>query len=123
MVALSLRHFDALGYVENSKALGVDENIAKYQARQFEQVLEIAVTTSQAQIDEKELATKHDIAKLDRDIIKLERDIKEIDLKIEQTKKELKIKIRSEANRAKYEMIVWVAGMFIASGLIQHFFK
>lgn len=116
MVALALKHFDALGYVEKSKALGVDENVAKYQARQFEQVLEIAVTTSQAQIDEKGLATK-------QDILRLERDIKEIDLKIEQTRKELKIEIKSEVNRAKYEMIVWVAGMFIASGLIQHFFK
>lgn len=98
MSAFALKHFDALDFVDKSKALGADENLAKYQARQIEQAIEIAVTTARTEIENKELATK--------------KDIKELEIRIGQ---------------AKFEVIIWVvglvAGLFIASGLIQHFFK
>jgi len=98
MSTLAVKHFDVLDYVDQSRALGADEKLAKYQARQIEQAIEIAVTTARTEIENKELATK--------------KDIKELELKIGQ---------------AKFEVIIWVvglvAGLFIASGLIQHFFK
>lgn len=37
MTTVVIKHFDTLDYVEKSTALGVDERIAKYQARQIEQ--------------------------------------------------------------------------------------
>ena len=102
MAAIAMRHFDSLDYVDQSKALGADEKLAKYQARQIEQAIDIAVSTAKAEIDGRDLATKRD----------LQEGLKELELKIE---------------RVKSELILWVgglmAGMFIASGLIQHFFK
>lgn len=112
MAALTLRHFDVLSYVEKARSLGVDERVASHQAREIEQAIEIATTIAKADIENKALATKNDI-------IKLERDIKEIELKIEQTKAEL----RTEIQKSKLETLIWVASMFMASGLIQHFFK
>ena len=31
--------------------------------------------------------------------------------------------VKTEIHKSKFEMVVWVAGLLIASGLIQHFFK
>lgn len=96
MTAIALKHFDVLDYVEKSKAMGVDEKVAKYQARQFEQVFE-AVNITRSELDNKALATKQ--------------DIKELDLKIEQ--------VRSEIYKAKFDIVIWVAGLLLASGVIQ----
>ena len=116
MAAMALRHFDVLGYVEKSRALGVDEKVATYQARQIEEAIDIAVITAKTEIENKELATKGDIRALDS---KLEKELKALDLKIEQTK--------AEIYKSKFDVIIWVvglvAGLFVASGLIQHFFK
>lgn len=98
MSTAAIRHFDLLDYVEKSKSLGVDENIAKYQARQIEQAINIAVDTARTEVENKELATKKDMA-------------------------ELKAELKVEIQKSKFEMVAWVAGMFIASGLIQHFLK
>lgn len=98
MSTAAIRHFDLLDYVEKSKSLGVDENIAKYQARQIEQAISIAVDTARTEVENKELATKKDMA-------------------------ELKAELKVEIQKSKFEMVAWVAGMFIASGLIQHFLK
>jgi hypothetical protein len=87
----------------------VSEDVAKHQARQFEQVFEAVGSTTKAEIQNRELATKH--------------DIRELDLKLEQVRSEFKSELKSEISRAKYEMITWVAGMLLASVLIQHFFK
>lgn len=119
MAAMALRHFDLLDYVEKSKELGVDEKIAKYQARQLEQAISIAVDTSRSEIENKELATKHDIRILEKEILTIKQNIKELDLKIEQAKTEL----RSEIHKSKFELVVWMGGFLIASGVIQHFFK
>lgn len=108
MTAIAARHFDALDYVDQSRALGVDEKVAKYQARQIEQAIEIAVHTARTEIENKELATKGDIRIL-------EKEIKGLDLKIEQT--------RAEIHKSKFEIVIWMGGFLIASGFIQHFFK
>lgn len=105
MTAIAMKHFDALDYVEHSKSLGVDEKIAKYQARQIEQAIEITTNNARSETENRELATKKDI----RDV---QKDIKELDLTL-----------RAEIQKSKLEVVLWVAGFFIASGLIQHFFK
>ena len=91
MTAHVIRHFDALDYVDRSRALGVDENVAKYQARQMEQLLDMATENARTAIEAKELATKKDLMDV------------------------------------KFDIIIWVAGLvaglFVASGLIEHFFK
>ena len=91
MTAHVIRHFDALDYVDRSRALGVDENVAKYQARQMEQLLDMATENARTAIEAKELATKKDLMEV------------------------------------KFDIIIWVAGLvaglFVACGLIEHFFK
>lgn len=134
MTVIAMKRFDLLDYVDQSRALGVDEKVAKYQARQIEQAIgqavdqavETAVQTMKIDLDNKELATKGDVGRLEVNIkaieanIKvIEKDIKELDLKIEQT--------RAEIYKSKFDIVICVvglvAGLFIASGLIQHFLK
>lgn len=94
MAVMTANHFDALDYVKKSKELGVPEQVAEYQARQIEQSIEIAINTIRTEIENKDLATKKDIEM-----------------------------VRAEIAQAKNQIILWVAGLFVASGLIQHFFK
>jgi hypothetical protein len=101
MATMTANHFDALDYVKKSKELGVPEQVAEYQARQIEQSIDIAVGTIRLELERKDLATK--------------KDIKELELKIET--------VRTEISQASNKIILWVAGLFVASGLIQHFFK
>lgn len=98
MAVITIRHFDALDYVDKSKSFGANEELAKYQARRMEELLEMATNNARAAIEEKDLATKKDLI-------------------------EAKTDLRLEIQKSKLETIMWVAGMFIASGLIQHFFK
>ncbi|MCE2706682.1 MAG: hypothetical protein LW807_06360 [Proteobacteria bacterium] len=107
-MATTVNHFDALGYVKKSKELGVSEQVAEYQARQIEKSIEIAVSTVRAEIENKELATKKDIG--------------EVRKEIEIVRKEIEI-VRKEIAQASNKTIVWIGGLFMASGLIQHFFK
>ena len=94
MTTLVSKHFDSLDFVKKSKELGASEQLAEYQARQIEQAIDIAVNQAKEDIDAKDLATK--------------KDIKELELKIAET---------------KTQIIIWIGGLIIASGLIQHFFK
>lgn len=73
----------------------------------------------------KKLGTSEELAELQA------RKIEEaIDIAIIQTKEALKAEelvtktdLKREIAEAKNQIILWVAGMFVASGLIQHFFK
>lgn len=94
MTTLTSKHFDTLGYVQQAKKLGASEELAELQARQIEQAIDIAVNQAKEEIEAKELATK--------------KDIKDLELKIAETKNQI---------------ILWVGGLVMASGLIQHFFK
>ena len=105
MTAIAIKHFDALDYVEQSRALGVDERVAKYQARQMEQVIEIESNAAKADVENRALATKQ--------------DIKELELS---TKKDMQA-LEALIYKSKAEVIIWVAGLLLASGLIQHFLK
>ena len=66
MTTFTVKHFDVLDFVEKSKSLGVDEKVAIFQARQIEQAIDIAV----AQIENKELTTKKDLAELKLELVK-----------------------------------------------------
>ena len=105
MTAIALKHFDILDYVDQSRALGVDERVAKYQARQMENILEIATNNAKLEVENRELATKKDMHLVREDIKKLE------------------LKLQADIYKSKFELIIWVVGLFIVSGLIQHFFK
>ena len=72
----------------------MSEPVAEYQARQIEQSIEIVVNTARAEVENKELATKKDIET-----------------------------VRKEIAESSSKVIIWVAGLLFASGLIQHFFK
>jgi hypothetical protein len=94
MTTTTANHFDALGYVKKSRELGVPEQIAEYQARQIEQSIDIAVNAARAEIENKDLATKKDIES-----------------------------VRKEIALSSNKTIIWIGGLLLASGLIQHFFK
>ena len=42
-------------------------------------------------------------------------DIRAVESKSEQ--------VRGEIHKAKFEMVIWLGGLLLASGLIHHFFK
>ena len=65
MSSMSTRHFDALAFVKKSKELGVKEEIAEYQARQLEEVIDIASTAAKEEFNIHELATKTDLKQLE----------------------------------------------------------
>jgi len=112
MMAMTLNHFDVLDYVKKSREMGVPEQVAEYQARQIEHSIEIAVNTVKTEIENKELAKKKDI-----DIVR-----KELGKEIEVVRKEIEI-VRKEIAQASNKTIMWLGGLLIASGLMQHFFK
>lgn len=120
MTAVAMRRFDLVDYIDKSRALGVSEDVAKFQARRMEELLEIAVNNTLAETEARELATRQDLINtenaLRKDLINSENLLK---LEIEKNKSELK----QDILKSKIELVFWVAGMFIASGLIQHFFK
>ena len=119
MTAFVMKHFDSLEFVKKSKELGANEELAEYQARQIEQAIDIAISTARVEIDTRELATKKDIKELE---LKIKEIDSKLELKIEQVRAEV-YQGRAEMHKSKYEIIIWVAGLLLASGVIQHFFK
>lgn len=75
------RHFDTLAFVKKSKELGVKEDLAEYQARQLEQVIDIASAFALEEFNIHELATRTDLKQLEVD---LKIEIKQLEVKIEQ---------------------------------------
>lgn len=64
-MASTTRHFDILDFVKKSKEYGTSKELAKFQARQIEQAIDIAVAQAKEDINSKELATKRNIKELD----------------------------------------------------------
>ncbi len=85
------KHFDALDFVKKSKALGVNDELAEYQARQLENVIDIASFTAREEFNVHELATKTDLKQLEAD---LKIEMKQLDLKIEQYHSETKTDLK-----------------------------
>lgn len=119
MSTLTVRFFDTHEYVKKSKEMGVKEEVAEYQVAQIEKAIETAVQVVKDDIKAKDLATRGDI-----DIVRGELRESELKLQkeIEVVRKEIEI-VRKEIAQSKNQVIIWVAGMFIASGFLQHFLK
>lgn len=88
------KKFDTYDFIKQSKILGVAKPIAEFQAQQIELAINTAVIKAKEKLELTEL--------------KSESEIKKAHLKLKQ---------------AKNQIIIWVACLFLASGLIQHFFK
>ena len=56
MSVIAMKHFDVLDYVDQCVALGMDERLAKFQARQMQQLLEIVINNVRVMLKEKEIA-------------------------------------------------------------------
>ena len=98
MTTATIKYFDTHEFIKKSKELGSSEELAEYQVKQFEQAIETAVTSVKDDIRSKELATKGDI-------------------------RESELRLQKEIISSRNQMILWVAGLVIASGAVQHFFK
>ncbi|MBY0379886.1 MAG: hypothetical protein K2P99_05740 [Burkholderiales bacterium] len=74
MSAFTLNNFDVFEYVKRSKELGVPEDVAEYQARQIEHVIEIAIDKVKNEVEHKNvnLVTKGDIKEVE---LKLQKEI------------------------------------------------
>ena len=112
MTTVSIKYFDTHEFVKKSKELGSSEALAEYQIKQFEQAIETAVISVKDEIKSKELATKHDVDMVRKDVEMVRKDL---DL--------LKLDLQKEIISSRNQMILWIAGLVIASGMIQHFFK
>lgn len=94
MMTMATKHFSAVEFIQKLRKANFSEEQAEVLAKETEEIITKICDQTQIEIEKRELATKQDISKLE--------------LKIEQTKNQL---------------ILWVAGLFVASSLIQHFFK
>lgn len=84
MAVLNHVHFDVIDFIKKSRAYGASEQLAEFNARQFEAFADI-ITEQRIEIDAlkaKEPATKGDVYEVKQEITRLE-------LKIEQTKNQL----------------------------------
>ena len=61
MVVRKKKNFDALDYVKTSKAFGVNEELAEFQARQIENAVEMTTENIKEELTVRDLATKTDI--------------------------------------------------------------
>jgi hypothetical protein len=127
MSALLMKHFDLLSFVKRSKELGVSELLAEYQGRQLEEVIEVAVASSKEMVDAQKLATQQDLQKeqsaLALSIKQIELAIREVEACLELKIKEVEARLEVKIEQSKNQMIMWMVSLFIASGLITHFFK
>lgn len=122
-MALAL-HFDVLNYVEKAEKLGVPNAVAKFQAREMESLYASTVEEVKKEIknellNNKDFATKGDVRESE---LRLQKEIKEIQKEIGNIWKEIEV-VRKEIVQSKNQVIIWVGGMLISSGLLQHFFK
>ena len=60
---------------------------------------------------------------IDIAVTQVREDLRADELATKQDLKELELSTKRELAEAKNQIILWVAGLFVASGLIQHFFK
>ena len=78
MIAIEMRHFDILEFVKKSKSLGASEELAEYQARKFEEAIDIAVSVSRQDI----IANKADFTSTNTEVMKLYSEIKQTELRL-----------------------------------------
>lgn len=101
MAPLLARHFDMLDFVKKSKELGVKEDLAEYQARQFEKVIDIASATTKEEFNAHELATKTDTKQLET---ALRTDIKQLEVDLKTNIKQLEIDLKTDIKQLEVKM-------------------
>jgi len=101
MAPLLARHFDMLDFVKKSKELGVKEDLAEYQARQFEKVIDIASATTKEEFNAHELATKTDTKQLET---ALRTDIKQLEVDLKTNIKQLEIDLKTDIKQLEVDL-------------------
>src|SRR3990167_599308 len=108
MTSAAKKYFDVLSYVKTSKALGVKEDLAEYQARQLAEIIDIASANTQEEFTVRELATKTDIQAVKTDIHELraatQADIHELRSELKADIYELGTTLRTEFKADIYEL-------------------
>lgn len=102
MTTLTAKYFDVFNFVKKAKEFGVNEQFAEYEARQIEQAINAIATDIKAEIRQ-EIHSDELVTKKDLELVKLE--------------------LQKEMAWATNKTIIWIGGLIIASGIIQHFFK
>ncbi|MCX7116985.1 MAG: hypothetical protein NTW94_03600 [Legionellales bacterium] len=127
MCAATVRHFDALAFVKRSKELGVKEDLAEYQARQLDQLIDIAMAINKEEFNTHELATKTDIKQLEVDLktdikqleVDLKTDIKQLEVDLKTDIKQLEVKIEQYRYDAlKFTVWTGIGVTVFLSGLL-----
>src|SRR3990167_7016890 len=101
MTSAAKKYFDVLSYVKTSKALGVKEDLAEYQARQLAEIIDIASANTQEEFTVRELATKTDIHELRA---ATQADIHELRTELKADIYELGTTLRTEFKADIYEL-------------------
>lgn len=132
--AAGYKRFDVVEYIKKLRKAGISQEAAEVQGQELghviEDVLKQAKQESHEIFDSKELATKGDLEKtklvLQNEIMQVKLEIEQVKLELQKEIEQVRLEIsqvRAEIHKSKYDVVIWVAGMFIASGLIQHFLK
>jgi|SRR6185437_3154489 len=97
--------FDIVEFIQRLKKANFTQEQAELLAQETDRVIEAAISNSKElkaeikqEIHADDLATKKDL-----DIVKLE--------------------LQKEIANSRTQIIIWIGGIIIASGLLQHFFK
>jgi hypothetical protein len=110
MATITARYFDALTFVRKSRELGVPEQLAEYQARQFEQVINIVSNEIKAEIKQElhadELLTKGDL-KQQLEITKLE-----LQKEIEIVRREIEV-VRNDIKKSEIVLLIIFGSGFL----------
>ncbi len=94
MSSAAVKHFDMLAFVKRSKELGVKEDLAEYQARQLEQVIDIASAASKEEFNAHEFSTKTDLKQVEVNLKQVEVNLKQVEANLKQVEANLKIDIK-----------------------------
>src|SRR3989338_5668000 len=108
MTSAAKKYFDVLSYVKTSKALGVKEDLAEYQARQLAEIIDIASANTQEEFTVRELATKTDIHELraatKTDIQAVKTDIHELRAATQADIHELRSELKADIYELRTEL-------------------
>ncbi len=116
--AAKKQHFDALAFVKKSKAFGVKEELAEYQARSLEQVIDIAASNTQEEFNMRELATKMDVHEVRAEIKDLRTELKDGINALRVEIKDVRTELKSDMQTQKYDslrFIVWTGVSVVVS--------
>ncbi|MFN7094683.1 MAG: hypothetical protein ACK4M7_04890 [Burkholderiales bacterium] len=118
MATITTRYFDALTFVRKSRELGVPEQIAEYQARQFEQVINIVSTEIKAEIKQElhadELVTKGDLKQqLEITKLELQKEIEVVRREIEVVRREIEV-VRNDIKKSEIVLLIIFGSGFLA---------